>query len=68
MAADDLPPFAGAFREQLSAWAETNLRQFAWREPGRTFYEVFVAEFFLTQTPAENVAEVYPEFLDSFPD
>ncbi|PSP85963.1 hypothetical protein BRC83_02385 [Halobacteriales archaeon QS_1_68_17] len=30
-------------------------------------YEVFVAEFFLTQTPAENVAAVYPQFLDRFP-
>jgi A/G-specific adenine glycosylase len=30
-------------------------------------YEVFVAEFFLTQTPADNVAGVYPTFLSRFP-
>jgi A/G-specific adenine glycosylase len=49
------------------AWAEENLRSFPWRSPGASLYEVFVAEFFLTQTPAENVAEVYPEFLERFP-
>ena len=30
-------------------------------------YDVFVAEFFLTQTPADNVGRVYPAFLDRFP-
>ena len=34
----------------------------------RTLYEVFVAEFFLTQTPADNVATVYPKFLERFPE
>ncbi|WP_237718915.1 HhH-GPD family protein [Halogranum rubrum] len=28
---------------------------------------MFVAEFFLTQTPADNVASVYPEFITRFP-
>ncbi|WP_336035952.1 hypothetical protein [Halobacterium yunchengense] len=28
---------------------------------------MFVAEFFLTQTPADNVAAVYPRFLERFP-
>jgi A/G-specific adenine glycosylase len=28
---------------------------------------VFVAEFFLTQTPADNVATVYPGFIERFP-
>jgi len=28
---------------------------------------VFAAEFFLTQTPADNVAAVYPRFLERFP-
>ncbi|KAA9400772.1 hypothetical protein Har1131_17325 [Haloarcula sp. CBA1131] len=56
------------FRSALLEWAEGNLRDFAWRDRGRSLYEVFVAEFFLTQTPARNVAEVYPEFLERFPD
>ena len=28
---------------------------------------MFVAEFFLTQTPADNVAAVYPMFLEQYP-
>lgn len=55
------------FRDDLLEWAETNLREFSWREDTATLYETFVAEFFLTQTPAENTAEVYPQFLDWFP-
>lgn len=55
------------FRSALLEWAEGNLRDFAWRDTDRSLYEVFVAEFFLTQTPAENVAEVYPRFLELFP-
>ena len=61
-------PTRRRFREGLLAWADENLREFAWREPDRSFYEVFVAEFFLTQTPATNVAETYPRFLRRFPE
>jgi len=43
------------------------LREFPWREEGRSLYEVFVAEFFMTQTPAQNVAAVYPHFISKFP-
>lgn len=55
------------FRSSLLAWASENTRDFPWREPDRSLYDVFVAEFFLTQTPANNVAAVYTEFLDEFP-
>lgn len=55
------------FRSDLLGWSNDNLRDFPWRESKRSLYEVFVAEFFLTQTPAENVAAVYPQFLDRFP-
>lgn len=58
---------AAKFRSALLDWAGDNLREFAWREPDRSLYEVFVAEFLLTQTPAENVADVYPRFLERFP-
>lgn len=47
---------------------ERNRREFPWCESNQSFYEVFVAEFFLTQTPADNVDSVYPEFLRQFPD
>lgn len=55
------------FRDDLLHWAETHLREFLWREDTATLFETFVAEFFLTQTPAKNTAEVYPEFLNRFP-
>ncbi|KTG12915.1 hypothetical protein [Haloferax profundi] len=55
------------FRANLLEWGEENRREYPWRELNRTLYEVFVAEFFLTQTPADNVAAVYPVFLERFP-
>jgi hypothetical protein len=56
------------FRSALLGWVEENLRDFAWRKTDRSLYKVFVAEFFLTQTPAEDVADVYPKFLERFQD
>lgn len=55
------------FRSSLLDWGEDHLREYPWRESCRSLYEVFIAEFFLTQTPADNVAAVYPRFLDRFP-
>lgn len=55
------------FRADLLEWGEENCRGYPWRELNRTLYEVFVAEFFLTQTPADNVAAVFPRFLERFP-
>lgn len=63
----DIPPETiGRFRSHLLEWSENNLREYPWRESDRSLYEVFIAEFFLTQTPADNVATVYPEFLNRF--
>ncbi|GAB7094143.1 hypothetical protein JCM30237_12950 [Halolamina litorea] len=62
-----LPKAASAFRDSLLQWATENVREYPWREQERSRYEVFVAEFFLTQTPADNVADVYPEFVDRYP-
>lgn len=61
------PTTAERFRSDLLWWAANDTREFPWRDPQRNPYEVFVAEFFLTQTPAENVADVYPTFLEQFP-
>lgn len=62
-----LPETSDAFRNSLLRWASKNVRDFPWREQGRSRYEVFVAEFFLTQTPANNVADVYPKFVKRYP-
>jgi len=64
----EMPKAAERFRSDLLSWAEDRLREYPWRHPSRNLYEVFIAEFFLTQTPADNVARVYPDFLDKFPD
>lgn len=58
---------ADRFRSDLLIWSEDNLRDYPWRENKRSLYEVFVAELFLTQTPSDNVARVYPDFLERFP-
>lgn len=55
------------FRSSLLNWGTENTRQYPWRETDRSLYEVFIAEFFLTQTPADNVAVVYPQFVGQFP-
>jgi len=55
------------FQSALLEWFSTAGRSFPWRAAEATRYEVFVAEFFLTQTPAENVATVYPTFIEQFP-
>jgi len=54
------------FRDDLLNWAGMHLRDFAWRDDDISLYEMFVAEFFLTQTPAENTADIYQEFLSRF--
>jgi len=58
-----LPETAEEFRVSLFRWVSENAREYPWREQERSRYEVFVAEFFLTQTPADNVADVYPIFI-----
>lgn len=56
------------FRDDLLEWAENHTREFPWRNPGASFYEVFMAEFFLSRTRAQVVDRVIPEFLEAFPD
>lgn len=62
-----LPESADKFRYALLDWTEEYQREYPWRNRECSFYEVFVAEFFLTQTPADNVSEVYPEFIEKYP-
>lgn len=56
------------FRRRLLRWFGGSSRSFPWREPGRTPYEVLVAEVMLQRTVAANVARVYPVFLAKYPD
>jgi A/G-specific adenine glycosylase len=54
-------------RECLLSWFERGGRCFPWRAPGRSAYEVTVAEILLQRTTAAQVARVYPAFLRRYP-
>jgi len=58
---------AVCLKPTCASWAEYKVRSFPWRDRLTTFYETFIAEFFLTQTPADNIAGVFTEFVDRFP-
>jgi A/G-specific adenine glycosylase len=54
-------------RRRLLSWFEQSGRSFPWREPGRTPYEVVVAEILLQRTTAAGVARSYPGFIELYP-
>jgi len=54
-------------RRRLLSWFPAYGRSFPWREPGRTPYEVVVAEILLQRTTAAGVARVYIGFLKRYP-
>jgi A/G-specific adenine glycosylase len=54
-------------RRRLLSWFARNGRSFPWREPGRTPYEVVVAEILLQRTTAAGVARAYIGFLKCYP-
>ena len=54
-------------RRRLLSWFARNGRSFPWREPGRTPYEVVVAEMLLQRTTAAGVARTYAGFVERFP-
>ncbi len=51
----------------LLTWFEENRRDFPWRATTSP-YEIAVAEALLQKTAATNALQVYPEFLEQFPD
>lgn len=55
------------FRQELLAWFHLQGRNFPWREPGRTAYEILVAEILLQRTTAAKVAQAYNGFLTHYP-
>jgi A/G-specific adenine glycosylase len=54
------------FRQQLSIWGETNLRDFPWRQTSNP-YHLLVAESLLQKTDAQTVAPIYTTFLARYP-
>ncbi len=54
------------FRDQLLTWAAEHGRDFPWRHT-RDPYRLLIAELMLRRTRSDQVARVYPEFLNRYP-
>jgi A/G-specific adenine glycosylase len=54
-------------RERLLCWFEHYGRSFPWREPGRSPYELIVAEILLQRTTAAGVARAFPGLIALYP-
>jgi A/G-specific adenine glycosylase len=65
--APDVVEHISWLRRRLLSWFACDGRTFPWREPGRTPYEVVVAEVLLQRTTAVGVARAYPGFVEHFP-
>ena len=56
------------FQVTIMRWGEGHCRPFPWRRPGRSSYELVVAEILLQQTRAEQAAIVFPAIMSRCPD
>jgi A/G-specific adenine glycosylase len=56
-----------ALQRQLLEWFEKNKRDFYWRKPGVSIYEILIAEMLLQKTQAEVVEPVLKEFIARYP-
>ena len=54
-------------RTELLIWGKQNLRKFPWRETSDP-YKIIVAEVMLHRTKADQVKDVYEEFILRYPD
>lgn len=54
-------------RTELLMWGQQNLRKFPWRETSDP-YKIIVAEVMLHRTKADQVKDVYEEFILKYPD
>jgi A/G-specific adenine glycosylase len=57
----------GWFRQKLLTWFHLQGRNFSWHEPGKSTYEILVAEILLQRTTAAKVAQAYNAFLKRYP-
>lgn len=55
------------FRQAVLAWAEWNLRDYPWRRPPTSSYDVLVAELLLKRTTATAAARAYGSFVEKYP-
>lgn len=55
------------FQRAMVDWYGRNQRSYAWRTSNDP-YKIIVAEIMLQQTNADRVAQIYPQFMQRFPD
>jgi A/G-specific adenine glycosylase len=55
------------FQEAVLCWVTDQLHEYPWRKPGRSPYEILIAEILLKRTTATAAARVYEDFLHKFP-
>jgi len=53
--------------DRILRWGKENMRQYPWRET-RDGYKIIIAETMLHRTRADQVREVYEEFIRKYPD
>ncbi len=57
------------FGEHVLSWRESAAgREFPWRVPNRTDYQLVLAEILLQRTRAEQVAKLFPALIAQYPD
>jgi len=61
------PQCRSRFADEVCRWSRSNRRDFPWRRPERTDFELVVAELLLQQTRAEAVAALVPIVVDRYP-
>jgi len=63
---DSIVPRRRLFQEAVLRWVSDRLFYYPWRKPGRTPYEILIAELLLKRTTAAAAARVYDDFLYRF--
>lgn len=56
------------FQSKILTWFEKKGRNFPWRSPLCSDYEIIIAEVLLQRTNANNVNKLYSKFLSLYPD
>ena len=54
-------------RDEIFYWSIDNIREFPWRKT-QDPYKIIIAEIMLHRTKADQVKEVYEEFIEKYPD
>ena len=55
------------FIKYLIEWFESNKRDFSWRQPDLTPFQMLIAEIMLQKTGANQVENLFPDFIKKFP-